>query len=225
MNVLFQLLRDHGQTLLEKTGEHITLSLAALGIACILSIPLGVVLVRHRRWAGPVMAVASVIQTIPSLALLGFMIPLLGIGKLPALVALTLYAILPVLRNTYTGLCEVDPALLEAAVGMGMRRRQVLWKVELPVSRSVILAGVRTSAVQTIGVATLATFIGAGGLGDLIMRGIDMIDTQMILLGTIPAALLAIIFDLLLVGLDRLCTPKGLRVRPSTRSSQRRQAA
>ncbi|MCL6594394.1 MAG: ABC transporter permease [Alicyclobacillus sp.] len=211
--------------MLDKTGEHLALSLVAMCLACVVSIPLGVVLVRHRRWAGPVMAVASVIQTIPSLALLGFMIPLLGIGKLPALVALTLYAILPVLRNTYTGLCDVDPALLEAAIGMGMRRRQVLWKVELPVSRSVILAGVRTSAVQTIGVATLATFIGAGGLGDLIMRGIDMIDTQMILLGTIPAALLAIVFDLLLVGLDRLCTPKGLRVRPATRSSQRHEAA
>jgi osmoprotectant transport system permease protein len=223
MNTLLQLLADNSQTLVEKIGQHIALSLAAIVMAGIVSIPLGIFLTRHRKLAGPVIAAASVIQTIPSLALLGFMIPLFGIGTVPALVALTLYAILPMLRNTYTGILEVDHALIEAAVGMGMRRRQVLWKVELPVSRGVILAGVRTSTVQTIGVATLATFIGAGGLGDLIMRGIDMIDTQMILLGTIPAALLAILFDLGLVLLDRLLTPKGLRVQ--RRSTERQRAA
>ncbi|MBX6353941.1 MAG: ABC transporter permease [Thermoflavifilum sp.] len=225
MNTWLQLLAENGDTLIEKIGQHIALSLAAIVIAGIISVPLGIYLTRHRRLAGPVITVASVIQTIPSLALLGFMIPLFGIGTVPALVALTLYAILPMLRNTYTGILEVDKALIEAAVGMGMRRRQVLWKVELPVSRSVILAGVRTSTVQTIGVATLATFIGAGGLGDLIMRGIDMIDTQMILLGTIPAALLAILFDLALVGLDRLLTPKGLRVQRRMESRRNKQAA
>lgn len=225
MNTWLQLLAENGDTLIEKIGQHIALSLAAIVIAGIISVPLGIYLTRHRRLAGPVITVASVIQTIPSLALLGFMIPLFGIGTVPALVALTLYAILPMLRNTYTGILEVDKALIEAGVGMGMRRRQVLWKVELPVSRSVILAGVRTSTVQTIGVATLATFIGAGGLGDLIMRGIDMIDTQMILLGTIPAALLAILFDLALVGLDRLLTPKGLRVQRRMESRRNKQAA
>lgn len=211
MSLLFQAFQQNWSDLGVALWQHIYLSLIAVLVGCIISIPLGIFLTRHERLSTPVIGVISVIQTIPSLALLGFMIPLFGIGRVPALIALTLYALLPIVRNTYTGIQEVDRAYIEAGNGMGMTKRQVLWMVELPLSRSVIMAGVRTSAVLTIGVATLATFIGAGGLGDLIMRGIDMIDTPLILVGAIPAALLAIVFDGALMALDRVLTPRGLR--------------
>ena len=211
MNLLWQTLLENWSDVLTALGQHIYLSLIAILAACIVSIPLGIFLARHKRIAGPVISVVAVIQTIPSLALLGFMIPVFGIGTLPALIALGLYALLPILRNTYTGICEVDRAMLEAGVGMGMTKWQILWHVELPMSRNVILAGVRTAMVWTIGTATLATFIGAGGLGDIIMRGIDMINTPMILVGAIPAALLALVFDGALILLDKALTPKGLR--------------
>ena len=191
--------------------QHIFLSFVAIVIACVISIPLGIYITRHKRVAGAVLAIVSVIQTIPSLALLGFMIPIFGIGTTPAIIALTLYALLPVVRNTYTGITEVEASFIEAGRGMGMTRSQILWKVELPLARTVIMAGIRTATVLTIGVATLATFIGAGGLGDLIMRGVDMIDTPLILVGAIPAALLAILFDGLLGWLDKSLTPRGLR--------------
>lgn len=213
MNSFLQTLQQNWGDLSTALWQHIYLSLISLLAGCIIAIPLGIYLTRHKRLATPIITVVSIIQTIPSLALLGFMIPLVGIGTLPALIALTLYALLPILRNTYTGIQEVSDAYIEAGNGMGMTRRQVLWMVELPLSRSVIMAGVRTSAVLTIGVATLATFIGAGGLGDLIMRGIDMIDTPMILVGAIPAALLAIVFDAILMALDRALTPRGMRQR------------
>jgi osmoprotectant transport system permease protein len=211
LNLLIQTVSSNWTDLLTATGQHIFLSVIALLAGCIISIPLGVFITRHERVASPILTVVSVIQTIPSLALLGFMIPLFGIGTTPAIIALTLYALLPILRNTYTGIKEVDRAAIESGTGMGMTRRQILWMIELPLARTVIMAGVRTSAVLTIGVATLATFIGAGGLGDLIMRGIDMIDTPMILTGAIPAALLAILFDVVLMGLDRVMTPRALR--------------
>lgn len=211
MNTLWQTIVQNWPDLETALGQHIFLSLFSIVSATILSVPMGIYLTRHERVATSVLAVVSIIQTIPSLALLGFMIPLFGIGTPPAVIALTLYALLPIVRNTYTGIKEVDDALIESGTGMGMTRQQVLWMVELPVSRSIIMAGVRTATVQTIGVATLATFIGAGGLGDLIMRGIDMIDTPMILTGAIPAALLAIVFDLLLMGLDKALTPRGMR--------------
>lgn len=211
MTALWKAFSSNWSALLTALGQHIFLSVLAILIACAISIPLGVYITRHKRLASVVLAVVSVIQTIPSLALLGFMIPLFGIGTLPAVIALTLYALLPIIRNTYTGIMEVDKSLIEAGRGMGMTRSQILWQVELPLSRNVIMAGLRTATVLTIGVATLATFIGAGGLGDLIMRGVDMIDTPMILVGAIPAALLAIVFDALLHWLDRSLTPRGLR--------------
>ncbi len=209
--VLWQTFQQNWNNLGIALWQHIFMSILAIVIACLISIPLGVYLTRHKRLATPIITVVSIIQTIPSLALLGFMIPLFGIGTLPAVIALTLYALLPIVRNTYTGVSEVDHAFIEAGRGMGMTRFGLLWMVELPLSRSVIMAGVRTSSVQTIGIATLATFIGAGGLGDIIMRGIDMIDTPLILTGAIPAALLAIVFDVLLMILDRMLTPRGLR--------------
>ena len=211
MLLLWQTFLENWSDLLTALGQHIYLSLIAIIAACVVSVPLGIYLARHKRMAGPIIAVVAVIQTIPSLALLGFMIPIFGIGTLPALIALGLYALLPILRNTFTGICEVDRPMLEAGEGMGMTKRQILWHVELPMARSVIMAGIRTAMVWTIGTATLATFIGAGGLGDIIMRGIDMINTPLILVGAIPAALLALVFDGLLILLDKALTPKGLR--------------
>ncbi|MBL0385657.1 ABC transporter permease [Tumebacillus sp. ITR2] len=190
-----------------------TLSLIALFWAILISIPLGVLLTRYRKLAGAVLGLVSILQTIPSLALLGFMIPVFGIGSVPAIIAMVAYALLPILRNTYTGILDVDSALLEAGRGMGMTRFQLLRMVELPLARPMIFAGIRTATVMTIGVATLASFIGAGGLGDLILRGISMVDTGVILAGAVPAAVLAIVFDLLLAWIDRLATPKGLRIR------------
>lgn len=211
MMALWQAFNSNWGNLGVALGQHIFLSVVSILIGCIVSIPLGIYITRHKRVASVVLAIVSIIQTIPSLALLGFMIPIFGIGTTPTIIALSLYALLPIVRNTYTGIREVDASLIEAGRGMGMTKSQILWQVELPLSRNVIMAGVRTATVLTIGVATLATFIGAGGLGDLIMRGVDMIDTPLILVGAIPAALLAIVFDALLHWLDRSLTPRGLR--------------
>lgn len=193
------------------TMEHIELSFIALLIAIVISIPLGLLLTRYPRLASSVIGVASLFQTIPSLALLGFMIPILGIGMFPAIVALTVYALLPILRNTYTGIMNVEKPIKEAGIGMGMTSMQVMLKVELPLALSVIMAGIRTATVMLIGVATLASLVGAGGLGDLIFRGISTVNTELILAGTIPSALLALLFDFLLGWMERAVTPKGMR--------------
>ncbi len=224
MSQLWQTFLENWSNLLTALYQHIYLSLIAIIAACLVSIPLGIYLARHKKQAGPVIAIVAIIQTIPSLALLGFMIPIFGIGTLPALIALGLYALLPILRNTYTGITQVDRPMLEAGEGMGMTKWQILWHVELPMARNVILAGVRTAMVWTIGTATLATFIGAGGLGDIIMRGIDMINTPMILVGAIPAAILALVFDGLLILLDKALTPKGLRKSVKKESAKDREA-
>ncbi len=176
-----------------------------------IAVPIGIYLTTRKRLANSVITAVSVIQTIPSLALFGFMIPLLGIGTRPAVIALTLYALFPILQNTYVGISGVNPALIEAGKGVGMTRWQILRLVQLPIARSVIMAGVRLVAVQTISMATIATYIAAGGLGDIITRGISMINTAVILEGAIPVSLLVIVVNLLLLGLNRALTPKGLR--------------
>ncbi|QGG48998.1 ABC transporter permease [Heliorestis convoluta] len=211
MTEFFQLLINRQSELYTATFEHLWLSFASLFIALLISVPLGIVLTRSQKLAGPVIGVASVFQTIPSLALLGFMIPLFGIGSQPAIIALTIYGILPILRNTYTGIMRVEPALKEAGRGMGMTDMQILRMVELPMALSVIMAGIRTSTVLIIGVATLATLIGAGGLGDFIFRGIAMAYNELILLGAIPAALLAIILDATFAWVEKRVTPKGIK--------------
>lgn len=184
--------------------QHIEISFTALFFAVLISLPLGIWLTRHRKAADGIIGVTSVIQTIPSLALLGLLIPLVGIGRIPAIITLTAYALLPILRNTYTGIREVDPALLEAADGMGMNARRRLLKVELPLAMPVIMAGIRTATVLIIGTATLAALIGAGGLGDLILLGIDRNNTGLIVLGAIPAAALALVFDFFLKRLEQM---------------------
>jgi osmoprotectant transport system permease protein len=190
--------------MLSQTFEHIGLTFTSLLIAVIIGIPLGIFIAGRKKWAGTVLGIAGVLQTIPSIALLGIMIPLLGIGAKPAIVALFLYALLPIIRNTYTGITGVNTTVIEAAKGMGMSRRQILFKVQLPLSMPVILAGIRTATVINVGVATLAAYIAAGGLGEFIFGGIALNNTNMILAGAIPAALLAVIFDFLLSKVQRL---------------------
>lgn len=188
--------------------EHIQLSFISLLLAVVIAIPLGIYLTKKERIAEGIIGIAAVLQTIPSLALLGLFIPLFGIGKVPAVIALVIYALLPVLRNTYTGIKEVEPSLTEAASAMGMNSWKRLIKVELPLAMPVIMAGIRTAMVLIVGTATIAALIGAGGLGDIILLGIDRNNTALIVLGAIPAALLAILFDLLLRKMERLSYKK-----------------
>ena len=184
--------------ILERTGEHIVLVAIALFAAAFVGIPTGILLTRKAAWRGLVLGLTNVVQTIPSLALFGFLIPLPfigGIGRRTAVIALVLYALLPVLRNTLTGILGVDPAVVESAVAMGMTGRQRLWKVELPLAAPTILAGLRIAAVTTIGTATIAAAIGGGGLGVFIFRGLASVDSAQILAGAMPAALLALAAD------------------------------
>ena len=197
--------------ILSETLHHMVLVGVSITIATAIGVPLGVVLTRRPAWSRLVLGVAGVLQTIPSLALFGFLIPVPvigGIGTRTALVALTLYGLLPVLRNTVTGIAGVDPALREAGRGMGMTDRQLLVRVELPLAASVILAGIRVATVIGIGVATIAAAIGAGGLGVFIFRGVAMVDNRTILAGALPAAGLAVAADLLLGTIERRLRPR-----------------
>ncbi len=204
MPSLFDFIRQHSGKILDQLLQHIGLTFISLLIAVIIGIPLGIIIAKKKSWAAPVLGITGILQTIPSIALLGFMIPLLGIGPVPAIVALLLYALLPIVRNTYTGITGVDAAVIESARGMGMSSRQILGKVELPLSMPVILAGIRTATVINVGVATLASYIGAGGLGEFIFGGIALNNTNMILAGAIPAALLAISFDFILSRVQKM---------------------
>lgn len=192
--------------------EHIQISLIALFFAILIAIPLGIYLTRKQRLAEGVIGITAILQTIPSLALLGLLIPLFGIGKVPAIIALVIYALLPILRNTYTGIKQVDPSLIEAARAMGMNKRRRLIKVELPLAIPVIMAGIRTAMVLIVGTATLAALIGAGGLGDIILLGIDRNNSELIVLGAIPAAILAIVFDYMLRQFERISFKKSLMI-------------
>ncbi|WP_207369237.1 osmoprotectant update ABC transporter permease/substrate-binding subunit OpuFB [Heyndrickxia coagulans] len=194
--------------LLDALLQHIEISLIALFFSLLIAIPLGIYLTRKQKIAETIIGITGVLQTIPSLALLGLLIPLFGIGTVPAVIALVAYALLPLLRNTYTGIKEIDPSLLEAARAMGMNRRIRLIKVELPLAMPVIMAGIRTAAILIIGTATIAALIGAGGLGDIILLGIDRNDYALVILGAIPAALLAILFDVLLRQLEKVSFKK-----------------
>jgi osmoprotectant transport system permease protein len=191
--------------------EHLLLSFTSIFIALLISLPLGIIVSRNRKIADFVIGITAVFQTIPSLALFGFLIPIFGTGNVTAIIALTIYALLPILRNTYAGIVGVDEAVIEAGKGMGMTNQQILTKIELPLSLPFIMAGVRTATVLTVGVATLATFVGAGGLGELIYRGLASWNNQLVLAGAIPAALLAIFFDLILKRFEIVATPKGLK--------------
>jgi osmoprotectant transport system permease protein len=197
-------LLDRAPELGRKTIEHLQLTGLSTCAATFVGVPLGVWIARDARLRGFVLGAAGVVQTIPSLAMLAFLLPFLGIGVRPAIVALTLYALLPIVRNTHLGLSGIDASVLEAADGLGFSARQKLWIVELPLALPVIVGGVRTSAVIGVGIATLSAFIGAGGLGDFINRGLALNNTRLILLGAIPAAVLALAIDFAIGGVERL---------------------
>jgi osmoprotectant transport system permease protein len=197
----------HRLEVLTLTGEHLRLVLWSMAIALLIGLPLGVLLSRRPRWRTPVLGTNNIIQVIPSLALFGLLLPVPWLGARAdrlTIVALALYALLPIVRNTYTGISGVNATVLEVATGMGLTPRQVLWNVELPLAMPVILGGVRVATVITIGVATIAAAIGAGGLGEFIFRGLAMVDNNVILAGAVPAALMALLADALIGGLQRL---------------------
>ena len=196
----------HQAEILYATMDHLLLVFVAMIIAILIGVPLGMFIVHRPVLRSVSLGVSNIFQTVPSLALFGFLIPipfLGGIGKRTAIVALVLYALLPILRNTYVGLTAIDPAVLEAAEAMGMTARQILWRVRFPLALGVILAGVRTATVITIGVATIAAAIGAGGLGSFIFRGVALVNNSLLLAGAIPAAVLALLADFLLGRLER----------------------
>ncbi|MDS9470755.1 ABC transporter permease [Sporosarcina pasteurii] len=196
---------------LESTFIHIQLVFFSMIIATVLAVTLGIVATRVPWLKTLLLGGAGVLQTIPSLALLGFMIPIFGIGVKTAIAALFLYSLLPIMRNTYTGIKDVDAATVEAAKGVGMTSLQILFKVELPLAIPIIMAGIRTAAVINVGNATLAAFIGAGGLGDFIFLGITRGIDGLILLGAIPATLLAIMIESFFSAVERWTTPEGLK--------------
>src|SRR5256884_1475812 len=193
-----EFLRSDWQDSLSHVAQHVWVVLISIGIAIAIALPLGILITRRRRLRGPVLGIANVMQTIPSLALFGFLIPLPfigGIGPRTAIVALIVYAVLPIIRNSVTGILGVDRNVREAAVAMGMTDRQVLFRVELPLAMSVILTGVRVAVVITIGVAIIAAEVGAGGLGEYIFRGLRLNDNRLLLAGAVPSALMALIAD------------------------------
>jgi osmoprotectant transport system permease protein len=199
------------ERVLRHTLTHLQLTAIALALACLVAIPSALLLSRHERPARLLLYVTGLLQTIPSLALLALLIPLLGLGALPAIVALFLYSLLPIVRNTLTGLFSVDPLLRQVATGMGLTSRQRLLRIELPIAMPTILAGVKTAAIVSIGTATLAAFVGAGGLGEPIITGLNLNNTGLILEGALPAALLAIVTELLFDWLERSLIPAHLR--------------
>ena len=184
--------------------RHVQLTLTATLISICIGVPTGILLVRYPKVARPTQYVLSVIQTIPSLALLGFLIPFFGIGAQPSLIALVLYSLLVIVQNTLTGIQQVDKSVLESAVGVGMNRIQVLFKVQIPLALPVIIAGIRVATVTCVGIATITAAVGAGGLGSIIFRGIALVDKDLIFAGALPAAFLAIILDTILVIFEKI---------------------
>jgi osmoprotectant transport system permease protein len=204
-------LQQNGATILSLTIEHLWLTAGAMLFATAIAVPTGVWLTRSQAWARPVIGLANILQTIPSLAMFGFLLPLPWLGERAAriaIVALTAYALLPILRNTYAGIRGIDPAVMDVARAMGLTGTQRLFKVELPLAASFILAGLRTATVTCIGIATIAAAVGAGGLGELIFRGVASVDNRLVLAGAIPAAGLALIADAVLGIFERLLTVK-----------------
>jgi osmoprotectant transport system permease protein len=195
---------------IDATLQHIQLSFAAVLLACLIGIPLGFLLINNKTLSAIVLNIANVLQTIPSLAMFALVMPFMGIGPKPAIFALFLYALLPIIKNTYIGINSVDAAIRQAAVGMGMSRHQIMFQIEVPLAVPVIMGGVRIATVTCIGVTTIATLIAAGGLGDFIYRGLSTFDIPMILTGAIFSALLALGMDFLLGLLENKLTSKGL---------------
>ena len=218
MNTMITFFEKLGPEILKRGYEHVYLVFLAMVLAVMIALPMGIYLTRCRwpKLVALILGVVGIIQTVPSLALIAFIVVIFAIislptiGTVPALVALVLYALLPILRNTYTGIQQVDRSIIEVATGMGMKPYQILFSVELPLSLPVIMTGIRIATIWTIGVATLCGLIGAGGLGDLIIKGLRSIQLDYLLAGTLPAATMAILFDWLLSRVEKWLTPKGM---------------
>lgn len=212
MNLSDFFLVRYAPAIFRETGTHLLLVSTSIGIATLVGVPLGILITRQVYLRRPILGIANILQTTPSLALFGLLIPVPligGIGITPAIFALTLYSLLPIIRNTYAGITGVDPAIREAGRGMGMTDRQLLLQVEVPLALSVIIAGLRVAAVLNIGIATIAAAIGAGGLGSLIFQGISLVNNQLILAGAFPAAVMALVADWLLGWLEQRLTRWG----------------
>lgn len=214
---IFNFILDNWEIIGSRTAEHLSLVSLAVGLAILTGVPIGIAITQNQHAANIVLYVASIIITIPSIALFGIMIPVLsligqGIGYLPAVIAVLLYSQLPIIRNTYTAINNVDPALREAARGIGMTNMQRLRMVEIPLAVPVIMAGVRTAVVMNIGVMAIATYIGAGGLGTFIARGISQSDSRQLIVGALAVSLLAIVADTILAMIQKKFTPKGVVV-------------
>ncbi|WP_308861880.1 ABC transporter permease [Paenibacillus radicis (ex Xue et al. 2023)] len=205
---LWEVYRDQPDMILTGLWQHIYISMLSMLIAIALAVPLGIYLTRNKKVADAVIGFAGMFQTIPSIALFGFLMPLVGIGVKPTIIALVLYALAPIVRNVYTGITEVSPSTVDAGRGMGMTNWQILRMIELPLALPVIMAGIRTATVWTIGITTIAAFIGAGGLGQIIFRGVTLMRPELVLSGAIPAALLAIVVEVLLKKLETRATRK-----------------
>lgn len=214
---MIEFLQQNQTELLAKTIEHLSISIMSLLAAILIAVPLGIVLTRTDKTAKVVLSLTSVLQTIPSLAILAMMIPFFGIGTLPAVIALFLYVLLPILNNTYLGVKSVDPTAVQAGRAMGMTTRQLLRHVEFPLAIPVIMSGIRLSAVYAISWATLASYIGAGGLGDFIFNGLNLYQPKLIIAGAIIVTILALVIDGILALIERWVTPNGLTINKGER--------
>lgn len=206
-----QFLLEKGNELMARIGEHIFISATSLALGVLFAVPLGILLTRTKKIAAIVIGLTSALQTVPSLALLALMIPIFGVGQLPAIIALFIYSLLPILRNTYIGIREVSDDYKDAAKGMGMTSFQSVLLVELPIAMPTIMAGIRLAAVYVVAWATLASYIGAGGLGDFIFSGLNLYRSDLIFAGTIPVAIIALLADFSLGALEKKLTPIALR--------------
>lgn len=203
--------------------EHIELTALALIIAIIIGVPIGILISYKRKLNKPVLGITSVTQAIPSMALLGFMIPFLGIGTAPAIVVVVLYSLLPIIKNTYTGIANISPATVEAATGIGLTKAQILTKIQIPEALPIIMAGVRISSVSAVGLMTMAAFIGGGGLGYLIFSGIRTVNNYQILAGAIPACILALLVDYFFGAIEKLVTPISLQNETKSKEKQKKE--
>ncbi|WP_146549732.1 MULTISPECIES: ABC transporter permease [Rummeliibacillus] len=209
---MIDFITNNSDAIIQKTWEHFYISAISLLLGIIVAVPLGVILTKTPRIAKIVLSITSILQTLPSLAILAMMIPFVGIGKVPAIIALFIYTLLPILNNTYIGLNNVNRDLKAAGISMGMTRVQSIFMVELPLAIPVIMSGIRLSAVYVISWATLASYIGAGGLGDFIFNGLNLYQPDFIIGGAILVTLLALLAEFILAKIERLATPKGLKI-------------
>ena len=227
MNGFLDYVQNNTGQIFDLLLEHLQLTVLAVVIAVVLGIPIGILITRYQRFAKPILALTSVVQAVPSLALLGFLIPFIGIGSTPAIIMVVLYSLLPIVKNTYTGLSSIPGDMLEAAKGIGLTDRQILGKVQIPLALPIMMAGIRISAVTAVGLMTISAFIGAGGLGYRVFSGIQTVDNNQILAGAIPAGILALAIDFIVSRIEYSVAPNGIPLadgRVKSRARKRRKA-